>query len=454
MFGALLMLIVLVAIPYGTVEAWWIAVFECAVFTIGALWIVEGALSGTWRVRELGLLTPLLCLIVFSFLQTLPLWRASAGAAGIETELPRAVSADPHQTQLFVRKLLALLLSGALLLRYTCTERRLRALIYVVIGIGVVSALFGMLRQTMHRDAAGFMLPSLQPNSGYGQFINRDHFALLMEMTLGLALGLVVGAFRSGAGRERLLVYGAAVLPLWLALVLTYSRGGIFGMLGQLLFLIVLSGYVRPRRSLSEERSEAPIWLSSIFGLFVTRTALVVCLMLAVSMSVVWVGGDYLVTRMEALPGQANVVSSKIGAEISRMEIWVATWHLIKAHPILGSGFGAYGVAITKHHDSSGQWTPQAAHNDYLELLAAGGIIGAALALWFIVALIRRTHAVLQSTDPFRRAACYGALTAFLGVAVHSSVDFGLHITANALVFTALVVIATTETGTKRRVAG
>src|SRR2546426_889174 len=41
-FYALLTIIVLTAVPYGTVEPWWKAVFQCAVFALGCLWIVEG----------------------------------------------------------------------------------------------------------------------------------------------------------------------------------------------------------------------------------------------------------------------------------------------------------------------------------------------------------------------------------------------------------------------------
>jgi hypothetical protein len=35
-----------------------------------------------------------------------------------------------------------------------------------------------------------------------------------------------------------------------------------------------------------------------------------------------------------------------------------------------------------------------------------------------------------------------GASVSLFGIAVHSTVDFGLHVTVNALIFTALVVIA------------
>jgi O-antigen ligase len=102
-------------------------------------------------------------------------------------------------------------------------------------------------------------------------------------------------------------------------------------------------------------------------------------------------------------------------------------------------------VAVSKYYDASGRLRPYEAHNDYLEVLASGGVIGAALAAWFIIVLIGRVRARLRSTDPFRRTACLGALAGLFGVAVHSLVDFGLQITVNALICAVLVVIATAD---------
>ena len=96
-----------------------------------------------------------------------------------------AVSADPYQTRFFALKLLALTLAGVLLFRYAVTERRLRIVMNVVIGVAVASALFGIVRQTT-QHSVGFGLPLLVPDSGYGQFINYNHFAYLMEMALGV----------------------------------------------------------------------------------------------------------------------------------------------------------------------------------------------------------------------------------------------------------------------------
>ena len=46
-FAALIGLIVLTAIPYGTIEAWWKAAFICAVFGICIVAIIEWTLSGS-----------------------------------------------------------------------------------------------------------------------------------------------------------------------------------------------------------------------------------------------------------------------------------------------------------------------------------------------------------------------------------------------------------------------
>jgi O-antigen ligase len=434
-FFGLLALIALVAIPYGTVQPQWEAAFECAVFTLVALWIIEGLLSGAWHVKRRALLAPLAALIAFAFLQTLPLW--GANIAGME--LRRAISDDPYQTRLFAFKLLALTLSLALLLRYTSSQTRLRALIYVVIGVGVASALFGFVRVTSQRDATGFILSSLGPGEGYAQFINRNHFAFLIEMSLGLTLGLVAGG---GVRRDRLLLYLAATILMCTTLVMSNSRGGILSMLGQLIFIAFLFAAVRPRQESPRPNSVALGWLQRLRSLFVIRVALVLCLVTVVAVGIVWVGGDPLVSRLEVVPGEVSAERSDTRQGERRIEIWKATWQLVKAHPLTGVGFGGYWIAIPEYHDASGRVTPQEAHNDYLELLASGGMIGVALAAWFVIVLIRLALRQLRIRDSFRRAACFGALAGLFGVAFHSVVDFGLHVTVNALVFTALVAIA------------
>jgi O-antigen ligase len=430
-FFAALFLIPLTAIPYGTVEPWWEALFQCLIFTLVALWIVEGMLRGAWRVSGLSLLAPALAIVAYAFVQTLPL-RSGAW---------QAISADPYGTRLVALKLLALTLAGALLLRYTSSRRRLRALIYAVLVTAVVSAIFGIVRETTHHNTTGFGLPQLKPGVGYGQFINRNHFAYLMEMALGLSLGLMLGR---GEKRARLL-YIAAALPVWMGLVLANSRGGILSMLTELLFLILVYGIVWQGQGNTE--SEYGVWrvISRLMSRLPVRIILIAGLLGAMIAGVLWIGGDPLAKRLETLQSEVGSEGITESESARRIQIWQASWKIFKAHPVTGIGFGSYWVAITEYYDVPGQKRPYEAHNDYLELLDSGGIIGVALGLWLMIALVKRVRKTLRTKDALRRAACLGALTGLFGVAVHSLVDFGLQITVNALVCVALLVIATAE---------
>ena len=438
-FYGLLFITALSAIPYGTVEPWWIAVFECVVLALGAVWFLTGIFKSDWRFLSNRLLWPIIALLFFIILQTID-FGGSREATSLKGALTGAISADPYGTRLLVVKALALMLAFVMLRGYATSHRRLRALIYVVVGIAVVSALFGILRQTTHHNSPGFFLPHLMPNSGYGQFINRNHFAFLMEMAFGLLLGLLI----SGVTRERVLLYLSFLVPVWFALILSNSRGGIFSMLCQLFFAALMFTFLRVPQTNSAGAGESGGWLLRIKRSPVIRVLLIACLLAGVSIGVVWIGGDQLASRIE-MGQSASVEKTEARQGESRSEVWRATWALVRDNPLVGVGFGGYWAVIPKYHDASGELTPQEAHNDYLEILASGGLIGAALCAWLVVALLAEARRQLRSTDNFRRAVSFGALVGLFGVAVHSLFDFGLHITVNSLVFIMLTVLATAE---------
>jgi O-antigen ligase len=442
-FYALLVLIAVVATPYGIVNPWRgaiEAVFECGIFALGVLWMIEGMLSGAWVSRRHLLLLPLLILTAFAYAQTLPLGSAPEVSNSISTPVWQAISFDPYETQVTILKLMAYALTLGLLLRYTSTPGRFRVLVLVVIGIGVMSALFALLRQTTQRGAAEFLFPSVKLDRGYGQFVNRNHFAFLMEMALGLALGLIAGA---GRRREKVLLYLAAAIPVWAALVLSNSRGGILSMLCQVLLLALLFSAVRKREKSEADKRDSTSWPSRLGASRIFRRTLGAFLLAATFIGIVWVGGEQMVSRFETMPDEIAVETQENGYSVRRKEIWGATWQMIKEHPLAGVGLGGYWTAIPLYHNASGRMTPQQAHNDYLELLASGGVIGVLLLGWFVFLLIKFARVSLRSADPFRRAACLGALTGLFGISIHSLVDFGLHIPINAFIFLLLVVIAT-----------
>lgn len=439
-FIALLALISFTAIPYGTAEVWWKAFFVCAIFTLCIVWLVEGLLSQSWLSDGGSVILPVAALGLFSLLQTLPLGNFGGNsqlAGGIAPAPWNALSLDPFQTRFFALQLLGLMITGVLLFRYAATERRLRVVINVVIGLAVASAIFGILRQTT-QHSVGFGLPIIAPGQGYGQFINRNHFAFLMEMAFGLTVGLVLGG---GVKREQALIYLAAMLPLWTGLVLCGSRGGLIAMLAQVITAVLLFGSVARNRSPAPTSSRA----LRIARSAPARFALLLVLICGIGFGTLWMGGDHLATRLETSRAEfaPDLTDSREG--VRRSEVWSTTWKMFAAHPIFGVGMGAYWAGVPAFHDASGSMRVLEAHNDYLELLASGGAVGLALGVWFAVALFRRTRENLRSAHRFRRAACFGAAIGIAGVAVHSLVDFGLHMIVNALVFATLVVIAASK---------
>lgn len=440
-FVALLGLIVLTAIPYGSSQPWWKAWFVCVVFSLAVLALIESVFSGPARNESRNgvwaLVPPLAALALLSFLQTLALTNQGGNPGGISPTFWNTISADPYQTRFFVLLLSAITIAGVLLARYASSEKRLRLVINLVIGVAVASAIFGILRQTM-QHSEGFGLPLLQVESGYGQFINRNHFAYLMEMGLGLILGLILGG---GVKREQALIYLAALLPIWIGLVLSNSRGGLIAMLAQVIVAALLYGRLARRGQATEEQ---PRFVRIVRSL-PARVALLLVLVAAIVVGAIWLGGDQLATRIEQSHEELPVAAAELREGGSRNEIWQATWKLWKAHPLLGVGLGGYWAAIPAFHNASGTLTPQEAHNDYLELLASGGVVGLVLGAWFAVVVFKRTRENLRAQNRFRRATCYGAAIGIAGVAVHSLVDFGLHTIINALVLTTLIVIATSK---------
>jgi O-antigen ligase len=443
-FWSLLVLLVLIAIPYGGAENWWEAFFSCAVFALCLLWIAEAMLSGSWRIADRQLLLPAAALIAYCFFQSIPLWQTNADALGAGNKIWYTVSADPFETRRLAFKLGALILYGLLLLSHCSSPKRLRAVVNVIISLAVASALYGILRQTTQRGTS-FLFPFVQGSVGFGQFINQNHFAFLMEMSFGLVSGMIIGG---GVGRERKLIYLAALLPLWTSVVMANSRGGLLSMLGQLIFIALMF------TSLHKAQTGPASTLSSralkLAASLPVRILLGLCLAAAMIVGMIWVGGDPVVNKMGEMRQEINAPETGLRQGTKRIEIWRATWQVIKEHPLAGVGLGGYWAVIPKYHDASGTMTPQQAHNDYLELLASLGIIGTMLAVWLVTALLLRVRRPLGSKDPFRRAVCFGALVGLLGVALHSIADFGLHITANAVVCATLLVLATVNGRTER----
>ena len=405
-FYGLIAVIVFTAIPYGTVDPWSQAVFECAVFLLGLLWIIHGLLEGSWCVGDLRLVFPIILLVGLAILQSFA-WSQTDQAG---TKVFWSLSADPFESRAFALRVAALLLACVLFIRFTKSHQRLNFLVHAIIALAIVCALFGIARQAL-QHGEGFLLPRLKQGSGYAHFINKDHFSYLMEMAFGLTVGV---AFMRSGQPERIPLYLSGSVVIWAALVLSQSRGGLLAMSIQMIFAGLLflnsrnprrrargdpvasttaSGLPTstpaglPRRgprawgprtargsdtratvTASEDRRLT--WLRST----IAKAIMIGVLLITIVAGVAWLGGDQLATGVEtASIEMARTDTSELHEAARRRDIWRASWRMFMQHPVAGAGLGGYWAEMPSFHEGSGVLTPQEAHNDYLEVLASAG---------------------------------------------------------------------------------
>jgi O-antigen ligase len=133
--------------------------------------------------------------------------------------------------------------------------------------------------------------------------------------------------------------------------------------------------------------------------------------------------------------GQSDVTSG-------RLHFWSIAWKIFLEHPLIGAGFDAFGVAFTRFDTWNGFYRVERAHNDYLQMLADGGILGFACVVAFVVIFFKKgISAIGNRSDKVLRSISTGAFAGCLGILVHSFFDFPLRTPANALFFLLLIAL-------------
>jgi O-antigen ligase len=415
--------IVMSALAYGTVHYWALALFCVGAFTVVVLWLLDGWQLGMLRISRNSLQLPLLGMLVLGLVQLLPL-RTPIGA-GLNEPAVRSLSLDPYSTRLVLVQMTALLIYFAATLVFTDTSHRLRLLVRTIIIFGFLLAIFG-LTQSFTSPTKVYWVRELTQSTAFGPFINRHHFAGYMELTIAVPLGLI---FTGSIDRDKRFVYIFAAGLMGVALIMTTSRGGIISLIAELLFLAAIAGLRQTHGARHDSTRRRASGAAA-------RTALALGLIVALFAGVVLLGGEGALSRFV---GTVNADDPTTG----RSHFWSVTVDIIKAHPFIGAGLGAFALVYTRYDSRNGLFRLEQVHNDYLQVLSDGGIIGAALALFFVVVLFRNAFARRESRDDFRRGVCIGAMAGCFAVLVHSFFDFTLHTTSNALLFLILAGLAT-----------
>jgi O-antigen ligase/tetratricopeptide (TPR) repeat protein len=275
--------------------------------------------------------------------------------------------------------------------------------------------------------------------NSFGPYVNRSHYAGFMGMLLPVVVALLLAykpRVRYKPLREKmvdifsqrrtskhlLLMLGAVIVGS--SVFICLSRGGILAMSLSMFFLGAL--LIRRDRK---------------------RGFLIALLFALLIVSVGWFGWDPVFERFGRIRDEGGGISNL------RLDIWDDTVDVITGFPVFGAGFGAFedvyrGYAKANTHGL----VVDHAHNDYLELLASGGVLAFALAVWFLAAVLIKVMRILYvRVDAYSVYLSFGAVAGMSAMLIHGLTDFNFHIGANGIYFFFLSGLAVSAAHTRLR---
>src|ERR1700686_3881768 len=383
-------------LAHGAVEPWSEAVLEVGAAVLLLTWagnvLMDDELKLVWN----PLLWPLLAFWLVAALQ-----------------LAIGITPVPFLTRIELLKYSALLALFFLCVQSYRTRSHWRNFVWFLLSLGFGVSLFAILQHFTFNGKLYWVRELQYGGIPFGPYVNRNHFAGLMELLIppGLAIQ-VLGAER----RDQLpLMALFPLLPIG-ALFLSASRGGIISFAAEVGFLAIL---------IFARRREKKVLVAA--ALILTLAAILVS----------WLGIGRALDRFATYKKLET-------SEGRRVEMLHDTLLIFQDHRILGTGLGTLQEVFPLYETDYDGLVVNHSHNDYAEALAESGVIGGLCGLVFLVSLFWMAWKILNvQGDPRNFAFHAGALVACLGLLVHAGVDFDYHIPSNALIFLLQAALAT-----------
>ena len=309
-------------------------------------------------------------------------------------------------------------------------RQRINFLMWVIVYSALFQAMYGSLMILSGIEYGFFFEKYAYRGVATGTFINRNHLAGYLNMSIAIGLGILI----SGLGKKevlrttrqwsrkivRLLLSKKAQLRVYIALctialVLTHSR------MGNTAFFISLT-------------------LTALLTLKLTRHARKMMAVLVVSIIVIdvlivsaWFGLDKVADRIEKTSADSE----------TRDEVVRDTVNYWQDYFITGSGGGTYKDIFPKYRGYDVPLYYDHAHNDILEFAAETGTIGIVLLMSIVLlSLFTAIKAMSLRRESLVIGLAFSSIMGILAITIHSFVDFNLQIPANAATFMVILALA------------
>jgi O-antigen ligase len=427
------------ALAFGGVQPAAYSAMEIVLFaSVLALLIHE-----TWQGQiELHVAVAPLVLVVWLALELVPLPSGFVrlleparfqGPAGPQGAAWVTLSIYPHATLLAGIRFLAYFAAFVLASRLFDSRQRSSLLVRALIGLGLFEAVYGSVEYLTGWERIFTFKKQVYTGMATGTYINHNHFAGALELTLPFLVGSAFYYFqlwqeghgrRSARSSQSVSSAGfAAVACVFLVIVMlvgelfSRSRSGILGALISLLFISLLA-QLRVRRT---------TWLLGLFAF------------MAVAVSYgLWIGLGPVLARFELL----GLLGRKEYDVATRLSFYRDALGIIRDYPWTGTGLGTFAIAFRHYQTDWVNYFVDHVHNDYVEFAAEIGLLGVVLLFASIVyLLVRMIISFITDSRRYRPSVLLGCVGSVLAILLHSATDFNLQIPANALILAVVLGI-------------
>ena len=339
---------------------------------------------------------------------------------------PHAVSIDEEST-IWAFALGASYLGLFWCARATFSRGGVRTTVRGVTWLGLaLTALVVVQRATSPNLLYWYWRPITPRATPYGPFVNRNALATWLAMAIPLVVGYAMARYRSrrrdGAG---LSINAVDSTQVWLAVAAVLMTGGLLGSLsragiiggftGLLTFIVLAQPRIAQKRNL----------LLMIAG--------IVVLMIAASY---FANIGALALRMQETTERG---------EWGRPVIWRDTWHMVSDFWLPGVGAGAYQQGMLVYQSGSRLFFFNQAHDEYLQLMAEGGVLLAVPAAIAILAAAVQMAGRLRTDHTAIFWIRAGAISGIVAAAIHGIWDTSLRTPADGALFAIVAAIALHE---------
>jgi O-antigen ligase len=403
--GLVLGILVFAPLAFGAVDAWAFLVVQALTLGVMLVWTLR-----LWIDPKPKLLWPPLCWVVLAF-------TIYAVARYLTADIEYVARQEMIQVVMYAFLFLAIVNN---LYRQEYAQAVSFTLVFLAMGI----AGYAVFQFLTHSERV-WNLAAMYAGRASGTYISPNNLAGFLEMILPLAIAYLL-AGRIPPLMRILLGYSALVILMGIAV--TFSRGG---WAAAALALLVLLGIL-----ICHRQHRLPAFL----------------------LLVILLGGGAIFTN-KYLARTATFISRQQRAELNvrhldielRSDLWLAAVQMWRDNFWWGVGPAHYNYRYPTYRSERIQMQPDRAHNDYANLLADWGTTGGLITLagmtvfgaglWQTRRHVRRVEKEFKSGHSNRLAFYVGGLAGLFALAVHSAVDFNLHIPANALIGVTLLAL-------------